>query len=419
MATKNKRINGEGTWGEKIIKDTVYIYFAKRYEKEDGSKERKYFYARKGRGDKASIKKKIEAYEKKLFSGEANNKNEREKKEIFSAGSYVKAYVFNNHKKKNKKSIGIATKKSYMESAELFEKQQEAMIQVPSVKTKDLEKMFNRMAPYYSEATLEKLSVVLNLAFQYAEKNGDIKENPMDNIEMPDRMAYKSPLSTSENAEYLITADVELFYNEAMKINSKGDLIYGVNALIAVFILYSGARVSEAVGLQIKHLHNINSVDEKAWFNIRRTVAKEKVYDTETEYHYEWVIKPPKNDKSIRSVPFAKRALKAVKMALNEREKLNPDSPVFVTKSGTHPERTNILKTVKRIEKNAGCSVTNAGTHKLRHSFGSFLLEKGFGKEVDLGLVSELLGHSSIEVTAKIYIHYLDSRKFRAISLLD
>ena len=49
MATKNKRINGEGTWGEKIIKDTVYIYFAKRYEKEDGSKERKYFYARKGR----------------------------------------------------------------------------------------------------------------------------------------------------------------------------------------------------------------------------------------------------------------------------------------------------------------------------------------------------------------------------------
>lgn len=418
MATKNKRINGEGSWGEKIIKDTAYIYFAKRYENEDGSKERKYFYARKGRGDKANIKKKVKEYEGKRLNEEDDKKTQKGK-DILSAGSYVKKYVFNYHRKKNKKGIGIATKKSYMESAELFEKQQESMIQVPSVKTRDLEKMFNRMAPYYSEATLEKLSVVLNLAFEYAENNGDIKKNPMESIEMPDRMYYKSPLSSSKNADYLIPADVELFYNEAMKIDSKGNFVYGINALIAVFILYSGARVSEAVGLQIKHLHNIDAVDEKAWFNIRRTVAKEKIYDTETEYHYEWVVKPPKNDKSIRSVPFSKRALKAVKMALKEREKLTLDSPVFVTKSGTHPERTNILKTVKRIEKNAGCSVTNAGTHKLRHSFGSFLLEKGFGKEVDIGLVSELLGHSSIEVTAKIYIHYLDSRKFRAISLLD
>lgn len=418
MATKNKRVNGEGSWGERTIRGSVYTYFAKSYEKEDGSSERKYFYARKGRGDKANIKKKLKKYEEKRLNEEDDKKlNKRE--DMLSAGSYVKKYVFNYHRKKNKKGIGIATKKSYMESAELFEKQQEAMIQVPSVKTKDMEKMFNRMAPYYSEATLEKLSVVLNLAFEYAENNGDIKKNPMESIEMPDRIYYKSPLSSSKNADYLIPADVELFYNEAMKIDSKGNFVYGINALIAVFILYSGARVSEAVGLQIKHLHNIDSVDEKAWFNIRRTVAKEKIYDTETEYHYEWVVKPPKNDKSIRSVPFSKRALKAVKMALKEREKLTLDSPVFVTKSGTHPERTNILKTVKRIEKNAGCSVTNAGTHKLRHSFGSFLLEKGFGKEVDIGLVSELLGHSSIEVTAKIYIHYLDSRKFRAISLLD
>lgn len=418
MATKNKRVNGEGSWGERTIRGSVYTYFAKSYEKEDGSSERKYFYARKGRGDKANIKKKLKKYEEKRLN-EEDDKKLKKREDILSAGSYVKKYVFNYHRKKNKKVIGIATKKSYMESAELFEKQQESMIQVPSVKTKDMEKMFNRMAPYYSEATLEKLSVVLNLAFEYAENNGDIKKNPMENVEMPDRMYYKSPLSSSKNADYLIPADVELFYNEAMKIDSKGSFVYGINALIAVFILYSGARVSEAVGLQIKHLHNIDAVDEKAWFNIRRTVAKEKIYDTETEYHYEWVVKPPKNDKSIRSVPFSKRALKAVKMALKEREKLTLDSPVFVTKSGTHPERTNILKTVKRIEKNAGCSVTNAGTHKLRHSFGSFLLEKGFGKEVDIGLVSELLGHSSIEVTAKIYIHYLDSRKFRAISLLD
>lgn len=416
MATKNKRVNGEGSWGERTIRGSLYTYFAKSYEKEDGSKERKYFYARKGRGDKTNIKKKVKEYEEKRFNEEDDKKLEK-RKVILSAGSYVKAYIFNNHKKKNKKSIGIATKKSYMESTELFCKQREAMIQMPSVKTKDLEKMFNRMAPQYSEATIEKLAVVLNLAFEYAEINCEIKKNPMKDVEMPDQKDYKSPLSSSENIEYLISEDVELFYREAMKTNSKGQLVYGINALIAIFILYSGARVSEAVGLQIKHLHNIEN--EKAWFNIKRTVAKEKIYDTETEYHYEWVEKPPKNDKSVRSVPFSRRALKAVKMALRDREKLNSNSPVFVTENDTHPERTNILKTVKRIERNAGCSVTNAGTHKLRHSFGSFLLEKGFGKEVDIGLVSELLGHSSIEVTAKIYIHYLDSRKFRAISLLD
>lgn len=407
-----KRANGEGSWGERTINGKEYKFFSKIYSVDEKEK-RKTFYAKKGRGDTKEIKRKIDAYEKELSK---KKQNVPEDKKI-SVGTCVQNYVYYLHKKKGRKEVGVATKKSYMEMSELFRRQPESMIQLKEVKTRDIEIMLDRMAPYYAQATIEKLCVVLNISFQYAKKNNMIAQNPMDDLEKPDIADYKKPLSDSRNTEYLVPEDVELFYQEAMRKNNSGELVYGINAAIGVFIIYSGVRVGEAIGLNLSDLHNLDG--EKAWFEIHRTRSKEKIYDNKENYHYEWIEKPPKNKASIRSVPFCNRALEAVKIALGKRDDLTGTSPVFVTKNGTFPERTNILKTIKRIEKNAGCSVTDAGTHKLRHSFGSYLLEKGFGKEVDIGLVSQLLGHSNIETTARIYIHYLDDRKFRAINLLN
>ena len=42
--------------------------------------------------------------------------------------------------------------------------------------------------------------------------------------------------------------------------------------------------------------------------------------------------------------------------------------------------------------------------HDLRHTYGSLLMSQG----VPLKMISELMGHASIEVTADIYLHTLD-----------
>lgn len=53
--------------------------------------------------------------------------------------------------------------------------------------------------------------------------------------------------------------------------------------------------------------------------------------------------------------------------------------------------------------------------HDLRHYCASFLLAQG----VDLKVVSEILGHTQIGVTANIYAHVLPSLKRDAIDALD
>ena len=53
--------------------------------------------------------------------------------------------------------------------------------------------------------------------------------------------------------------------------------------------------------------------------------------------------------------------------------------------------------------------------HDLRHFFASLLLAQG----VELKVVSELLGHSSIQITGDIYAHVLPQLKEQALDLLD
>lgn len=47
------------------------------------------------------------------------------------------------------------------------------------------------------------------------------------------------------------------------------------------------------------------------------------------------------------------------------------------------------------------CNLPFLTLHELRHTYGTVLREKG----VDIYSISKLLGHASIEVTAKIYVH--------------
>ena len=49
-----------------------------------------------------------------------------------------------------------------------------------------------------------------------------------------------------------------------------------------------------------------------------------------------------------------------------------------------------------------------------RHTFATRALEKGF----DMKALSEILGHSSVNITLKTYAHVLDEHKRRSMELL-
>ena len=60
--------------------------------------------------------------------------------------------------------------------------------------------------------------------------------------------------------------------------------------------------------------------------------------------------------------------------------------------------------------------IENANLHTLRKTFGSLLIQEGFA---DIYKVSKLLGHSSVKVTEKHYIHLLDEDYQESINGLD
>jgi len=59
--------------------------------------------------------------------------------------------------------------------------------------------------------------------------------------------------------------------------------------------------------------------------------------------------------------------------------------------------------------------IRRVGVHALRHTYATRLFEK----RVDIKVISELLGHSSTEITYKIYVHVIDAMKEAAVEAIE
>jgi integrase len=162
----------------------------------------------------------------------------------------------------------------------------------------------------------------------------------------------------------------------------------------------SGLRLGEALGLAWDAL---DLGPEDGLVRVRGTLTM-----VETT---KWVVGPPKTKRAKRDVPIpaqTSRVLMAWRARQDaEREALVPDHPrgskrsrpVFTNKLG---QRTNPLAADKAFRLAvAAAGLPRCTPHSLRHSYASQLLQAG----VPLLVVSRLLGHSQIAVTADTYAH--------------
>jgi integrase len=85
---------------------------------------------------------------------------------------------------------------------------------------------------------------------------------------------------------------------------------------------------------------------------------------------------------------------------------------VFTTSIGTPVDPRNLYREFAQICDSAGLGRWHP--HELRHSAASLMLASG----VKLQVVSEVLGHSSIRMTADVYGHILDpDRQHAALAM--
>lgn len=148
-------------------------------------------------------------------------------------------------------------------------------------------------------------------------------------------------------------------------------------------------------------------------------MKRSKVYEKDGTYTSKNVIKTPKTQNSIRIIPIPSFLLDLLKQ--KKHPKITEDSLVFTSQTGTMLISRNIMRSHYRAcerskikpriildDEKEKTIYDGVGFHALRHTFATRLLEKN----VNIKIISELLGHKDIQTTLNIYTHVtVDAKK--------
>lgn len=284
-------------------------------------------------------------------------------------------------------------------------------IQAQAVTPALLTKYLDSLKDKYASASIRKTLVVLKQALEYGQKHNYVpKTLKMDEIERPSdhEIAKKK-----KEIQFTTLEDMEILYNEANKLNSRGGYVYGNSAKVLIFIMYSGVRIGEAIALTWKYVLN-NCSKVRIQHSNRRIVKRDSegnaIFDGNHRV-YEPFQKETKTESGERIIPLPDRAIEVLRYFDAVFPDHNPEDHVFLTKTGKIYDRTNLEHTLQRLMNNSNCSNKNYTPHSLRHGYGSILLSQG----VDIKTVSMLLGHKDISTTYNIYIHVLEEDKEKAV----
>ena len=211
------------------------------------------------------------------------------------------------------------------------------------------------------DRTLSHNLIVIKNFYKYLYRIGEIKESPIQTIELPKlKKALPHVLSVEEVDKIL---DIEL--------NNKYD--YRNKAMLEL-MYSSGLRISELVNLKIQDI----DLSE----NIVRVCGK---------------------GSKERIIPIGDYATNYLKIYINEYRrgfiKKQVNDYLFLNSRGNNISRQALFKLIKQIIRDKNIK-KDVSPHTLRHSFATHMLENG----ADLRSIQELLGHSDISTT-QIYTH--------------
>lgn len=164
------------------------------------------------------------------------------------------------------------------------------------------------------------------------------------------------------------------------------------NKLIVHILLYTGVRVSELIG--IRRTSDIDFLTSHL-----KVVGKGGKY---------------------REIPLKPELLALIKEYIETERKdsrFSDSEYLLVSQRSPKLDRDTINKVLNKIaddiKANTGKEI-RIYPHKWRHQFCSMLIDKG----VDITTVSELAGHSSVDLTMSIYVQISQENKMEAVNLL-
>jgi integrase len=232
---------------------------------------------------------------------------------------------------------------------------------------------------------------VLRSAFREAVERRIIARNPMHGVHPPRRSRRPmQALSPSEARDLLDAArddDLEALY---------------------VLAITTGLRQGELLGL--------------TWRDVDLRHARVSVQRTLVRLRGRWIVAEPKSIRSCRTVALGQRAVAA--LSAQRRKQLEQHRQaasvwgagdlVFTDAAGRPLLGAHVTeRCLKPLLRRAGLPVVRF--HDLRHTSATLLLSEGVHPKI----VSEMLGHSSIELTLDTYSHVLPDMQDRVAAAMD
>ena len=213
----------------------------------------------------------------------------------------------------------------------------------------------------YDAKTLMRKQACLRSFYKFCRKQKKISVNPVEDIEAP-KIPQRQAIYLTEQERHLL---FETARQKTYSVRGKR------NYCILIFLYYTGLRVHELVGLD-----------------------KQNFIEDEFKNSIKVIGKGNKE----RFIPIHQEAKNVLDIWLKNRP-ATLDNAIFVNSRGKRLSISTIQKMIQKLTKEAGIE-KHITPHKLRHTFGTELLQKG----ANLVEIQALLGHANLNTT-QIYVH--------------
>lgn len=236
-----------------------------------------------------------------------------------------------------------------------------------------------------SPTTIRSYIVILKGAFDSAMDQELLVKNPCCKIPLPNKNFKKPTFLEPEECKRL---EYKLYHSD--------DNPKSVAILIA---LKTGLRLGELAALRWK---DVNFKDRL--FHVRHSIQRIKSYDDEGGPKTKLIVTETKTINSVRDIPMTEdqcdylMVYKRIQRA-NSTCPINEKSFVFQSKGGSYIDPRVYQQYFKVILKKAKVKPVNF--HALRHTFATIAASKN----MQVSVLSRILGHANSSLTLKLYIH--------------
>ncbi|MCR5076336.1 MAG: site-specific integrase [Ruminococcus sp.] len=272
-------------------------------------------------------------------------------------------------------------------------------LQISNIKPNDIQRYINTLTDKgYSYSTIKKAYNAVNASLRLATERDYIRKNPCATVRLPKQI--QRPKS---DIEFFTDSELELITKSATFRYQTGNYKYKHGYAI-IILMNTGMRVGELLALKWKNV----DLDNRQIFV---TETREQIIDrSDSKQKYIMVDQSTKTQSSCRYIPINDKTAEAIFYFKSLGYK-NPY--VMANSDNSVVSYRNLFRVLSNIlEYN---NINHGSLHTLRHTFATKLFKNG----VDIKIISELLGHSDINITYDIYTHVIQEQKKKAVEVLD